>query len=58
MPADHFETGRREQYSGSVSQAERVAVEEALENLSAADRAWLEERLSEYRELLAYLHDH
>ncbi len=29
-----------------------------LEDLSAEDRAWLEERLIEYRELLAYLRDH
>jgi hypothetical protein len=26
--------------------------------LSPEDRAWLEERLEEYRDLLQYLHDH
>lgn len=41
-----------------VSQVERVTREEALAKLSADDRAWLEERLVEYRELLDYLHDH
>lgn len=41
---------------GLVSQAERVTVEEI--DLDADERAWLEERLQEYRELLAYLHDH
>ena len=41
-----------------VSQVERVTVEEALSKLSADDRAWLEERRAEYRELLDYLHDH
>jgi hypothetical protein len=39
-----------------VSQAERVDVEESI--LDADDRAWLEQRLEEYKELLAYLHDH
>lgn len=28
-----------------------------LEELDPADRAWLVERLVEYRDLLAYLHD-
>ena len=41
-----------------VSQVERVTVEEALQKLSADDRAWLEERRAEYRDLLDYLHDH
>lgn len=36
---------------------ERKGVED-LGDLSAADRAWLEERLKEYREFLAYLRDH
>jgi hypothetical protein len=40
-----------------VSQVEPVTVEEALSKLSADDRAWLEERRVEYRELLDYLHD-
>jgi hypothetical protein len=30
----------------------------ALTGLSPADRAWLEERLTEYEDLLAYLRDH
>jgi hypothetical protein len=41
-----------------VSQVESVTVEEALAKLSADDRAWLEDRRVEYRELLDYLHDH
>ena len=41
---------------GLVSQAERVTLEDV--DLDAAERAWLEERLQEYRELLTYLHDH
>ena len=41
-----------------VSQVEPVTVEEALAKLSDDDRAWLEERRVEYRELLNYLHDH
>lgn len=36
---------------------EPVVSEEAV-GLDAEDRAWLDERLREYRELLAYLHDH
>jgi hypothetical protein len=40
-----------------VSQARRTSVEE-LEELDSEDRAWLEERLKEYRELLDYLRDH
>jgi hypothetical protein len=39
-----------------VSQAERMTVEDV--DLDADERAWLEERLQEYRDLLAYLHDH
>jgi hypothetical protein len=31
---------------------------EALEDLDAEDRIWLEERLIEYEDLLLYLHDH
>lgn len=41
-----------------MSQVEKVTVEEALAKLSDDDRAWLEERRVEYRELLDYLHDH
>jgi hypothetical protein len=40
-----------------VSQAERSLSEESIE-LDADERAWLEERLREYRELLGYLQDH
>lgn len=40
-----------------MSRVERAATRKALDKLSAADRAWLEERLIEYRELLEYLHD-
>jgi hypothetical protein len=31
---------------------------DALEELAPEDRAWLEERLAEYVDLLQYLHDH
>lgn len=31
---------------------------EAIQKLSAEDRAWLEQRLREYRRLLDYLRDH
>jgi hypothetical protein len=41
-----------------VSQEERIAAKEMLDRLSDDDRVWLEERLAEYKELLAYLHDH
>ena len=41
---------------GRMSQAERVTVEDV--DLDADERAWLEERLQEYRDLLVYLHDH
>ena len=40
-----------------MSQAEQSRSEESLE-LDAEERAWLEERLREYRELLGYLQDH
>lgn len=40
-----------------MSQVEPVTAEEALQALSADDRAWLEQFLVEYRELLEYLHD-
>lgn len=48
---------RRPPYDGDVSQVEPVVSEEAVE-LDVEDRAWLDERLREYRELLAYLHEH
>jgi hypothetical protein len=41
-----------------MSQAEHVAAERVLEDLPSEERAWLEEQLDTYRELLAYLHDH
>jgi hypothetical protein len=40
-----------------VSQTERSVVGEVVE-VDEEERAWLEERLREYRELLLYLHDH
>lgn len=43
---------------GDVSQAERLAAQKVLENLTPDDRAWLKEQLDAYRELLTYLHDH
>jgi hypothetical protein len=41
-----------------VSQAERIEAEKVLEELPSEERAWLDEQLDIYRELLAYLHDH
>ena len=41
----------------SVSQVERATTDRTV-SLNVDERAWLEERLREYRELLAYLHDH
>lgn len=32
--------------------------QEAVQRLSAEDRAWLEQRVREYRRLLDYLRDH
>jgi hypothetical protein len=52
------EPGGLPRYAVYVSQVESVTVEEALAKLSADDRAWLEDRRVEYRELLDYLHDH
>jgi hypothetical protein len=43
-----------------VSEVERERqhrVETTTRDLSPEDRAWLEERLKEYRDLLQYLHD-
>jgi hypothetical protein len=42
-----------------MSQVDRssVSAPEELEDLPAEDRAWLAERLTEYQELLLYLHD-
>jgi hypothetical protein len=38
--------------------AARRPVPASVKKLSADDRAWLEERLREYRRLLEYLRDH
>jgi hypothetical protein len=40
-----------------VSQVDRDRSAKVLEDLPPEDRAWLEEQLVTYRELLAYLHD-
>jgi hypothetical protein len=40
-----------------VSQLDPAAARDQLEVLEDEERAWLEERFREYRELLAYLHD-
>jgi len=40
-----------------VSQVDRSVGEDVVE-LDDVERAWLEERLREYRDLLLYLHDH
>lgn len=41
-----------------MSQAERIAAEKLLRDLPSEERAWLDEQLAAYRELLVYLHDH
>jgi hypothetical protein len=41
-----------------VSQVDQARAAKVLEELPPEDRAWLEEQLVAYRELLAYLHDH
>ena len=59
--ARQWHAGQRGESLGTlvdVSQVEPVTVEEALAKLSDDDRAWLEERRVEYRELLEYLHEH
>jgi len=48
----------RIRYPGGVSQAERIVAEKLLEDLPSEERAWLDEQVVTYRELLAYLHDH
>jgi hypothetical protein len=40
-----------------VSQLDDID-EQEVEDLEAHDRAWLEDRLDEYEQLLAYLHEH
>lgn len=47
-----------DRYPRVVSQVDRDRTAKVLENLPPEDRAWLEEQLTTYRELLAYLHDH
>jgi hypothetical protein len=44
-------------YDGAVSQVDPAATDPS-EVLDRIERVWLEERLREYRELLAYLRDH
>lgn len=41
-----------------VSHVDRDGTAEVLEDLTPEERAWLEEQLATYRELLTYLHDH
>ena len=41
-----------------MSQAEHIVAEKVLEDLAAEERAWLDEQLVTYQDLLAYLHDH
>ena len=36
----------------------RRPLKEAVQKLSAEDRAWLEQRVRDYRRLLDYLRDH
>jgi hypothetical protein len=59
-PASAHGRGDRSETLGRVSKVDRnsVSVTDALEKLTPEDRAWLEERLTEYREQLLYLHDH
>lgn len=41
-----------------MSQVDRDRTAKVLEDLPPDERAWLEEQLATYRELLTYLHDH
>ena len=41
-----------------VSQVDRDRTAKVLEDLPPEERAWLDEQLATYRELLSYLHDH
>lgn len=41
-----------------MSQTQRPRSRQYVAALPSADRAWLEERIREYRELLDYLRDH
>ena len=49
--------GTQPRYAGAVSQVEPDVIAES-EALHDDERAWLDERLQEYEELLVYLHDH
>lgn len=42
----------------TVSQTDRDNAVKAVDDLSAEERAWLEEQLATYRDVLTYLHDH
>jgi hypothetical protein len=46
------------QYPCGVSQAEHDRTVEVAVALPLEERAWLDEQLDTYRELLDYLHDH
>jgi hypothetical protein len=41
-----------------VSQFDRERAAKVTKELPSEERAWLEEQLATYRELLVYLHDH
>jgi hypothetical protein len=41
-----------------MSQVERASFDDALRRLSVEERAWLDEQIVEYADLLVYLHDH
>ncbi len=41
-----------------MSQVDRDRTPKVLKDLSPEERAWLEEQLATYQELLTYLHDH
>jgi uncharacterized protein YcaQ len=41
-----------------VAALDRAADQRLLDELSELDRAWLEEQLERYRDLLEYLRDH
>jgi hypothetical protein len=45
-------------YSVGVSQVDRERSAKVADELPPEERAWLEEQLAIYRDLLAYLHDH
>lgn len=41
-----------------MSEVDRDRTAKVLDDLSPEERAWVEEQLATYRELLTYLHDH